>query len=923
MHRKVLGIGITLLFLVTTSTLPVSAQVELGDEETTNEYVGLVEEVVNEKSIESVATPEVVEVDEIPEVVEVEEVVDSLEYVNVLENLPEENRSNAIVEGVVLIEYENEGDMDNAKQIIADTTDEEIGNISEKTVQINNNTAVVGVGKDSLEVIKQVSEKRVVKNIQPIYNYKTFYAPTNDTLWSQQWYFEDQISSINAEQGWDNVGSQEGVTCSESGVGVRCGGDPNVKIAVIDTGVNINAVDFAGANIDVSNSMRFYNNVDNTCAPGTYYVGFNNSTPPPTVINFCQDIGSQFDEQGHGTGVASTIYAQDNSTGTVGVAHNTTLLPIAIHGAAFNTFFVADAVTYAVDNGADVINLSLGSPFYDSYLESAIDYAASQGVVVVSASGNCAVWSLSCDWDGNGSQTPGFFAEEDNALMYPAGFTNSLAIGASDYGASAGAISRSEYSNFGSHIDAVAPVGDGNPSPTGNQVLCGVIRSGCSSVDAYKTGFGTSYASPQAAGVIGLMLSQNPGMDISSVRASFSDHSLDIGSAGRDDDFGHGLIKLNSLISSLSLQVSLIAPTQGDVINIEDGMTIVADAVDTENNITNVEFYNGNELLGNDTTAPYSLTLTENDLTIGEYNLTAVVYNDAAGSNTSAVVTVRIVGTVTQDINGDGTNDLLWKNPPTNIYGYWNNGDRSQPTILGSINRGWDFVGMGRFDDNDRADLIWQHRDGFIGVWYDGVRSSALVFGRATSQWKFIGIGDVNGDDYEDLLWQHQPTGITGFWGKGFRSGAGILKQHNRQWIPIGNADFTNDNQDEILWFHVPTRTIGYFDYALQQGIIFGIIESQYTFKGIGDFDGNGKTDIMFEHNTTDVIRLWMDGEKSNVEDRGSIGDGTELIKIVDLDNNGTDDMIFRSLGLMYVWYDGLQNNATYLNTYPNGWELQ
>lgn len=551
------------------------------------------------------------------------------------------------VSDLLLVEYAAPEVKETGRTLVALELGEEEDALENATVDGNKDTDIIALeeGEDIEAVVARLQTQEnadLIKNVQPVYNYRPMYTPTNDPLWSQQWYFQNGQAGMNIQSAWSSIGAQEGVTCG-TGAGERCGGDPDVKIAVIDTGVNINASDFSGANIDTANAMRFYNNSDNTCAPGTYYVGFQqNPGSNPPVLNFCQDTGSQFDEQGHGTGVASLIFAQDNVTGTVGAAYNTTLLPIGVHGAAFNTYFIAESITYAADNGADIINLSLGSPFYDSYLEDVIDDVVAQGVIVIAASGNCAEWTPNCDWDGNGTQTPGFFAEEDNALMYPAGFDSVVAVGASTNVTSGGGIERAYYSNFGPHLDVVAPVGDAGESPTGNRVLCGVVRSGCSSVNSYKTSYGTSYASPQIAGLAGLLESQNPNLTTAGFRTFLQEAAEDLGATGRDNDFGYGLPKANRLFSSISVEITSPATGGGiPVTSINDNLVVTAAADDPNSSINKVEFFNRGQKVGEDTTAPYQYTFPASQAVPRNYVVTARAINAEGESKTSAQVIVQ------------------------------------------------------------------------------------------------------------------------------------------------------------------------------------------------------------------------------------------------------------------------------------------
>jgi hypothetical protein len=426
------------------------------------------------------------------------------------------------------------------------------GDLYEGTEDGNDSFAIQFDSKDKLkQALVEAKNRDDVEIAQPNYKYKKQYIPSNDTEWTNAWYLKDQANSTYTQSGWDAVGAKAGVTCGETVAGKRCGGEQTVKIAVIDSGVNTTLADFTGANIDTTNQMRFYNNPGGTACPsGEAY------TPANGLVigwSFCQKIGTgatqQYDEDGHGTAVSSIIMAQDNATGSVGIAHNTTLLPIALHSDTFNTFFISEAVRYAQARGAKVINLSLGTPYYDSYLEAAINDVTAQGVVVVAASGNCAVFSVtSCDWDGSGTQNQP--EEANNAIMYPAGFTNVIAVGASNTNGT-----RSCYSNFGAHLDVVAPVGDagtscgGTVTPSGVRIACGVVGGSCSGIGVYRGGAGTSYATPQVAAAVGLMKSADATLNFGQVQSLFASGNLtDLGATGRDDSFGNGLLNVNNLL---------------------------------------------------------------------------------------------------------------------------------------------------------------------------------------------------------------------------------------------------------------------------------------------------------------------------------------------------------------------------------------
>ena len=212
----------------------------------------------------------------------------------------------------------------------------------------------------------------------------------------------------------------------------------DVVIAVIDTGVDFNHEDLK-------------NNII-------------------TGKNFVELNKEHMDICGHGTHVSSTIAAQNNGCGIVGVANKAKIMPIKglDDNGSGSTNSIVSSIKFAADSGVDFITMSLGSPNPSKPIENAINYAVSKGCVIFCAAGN----------SGSGHD-----------IMYPAKYKNTISIGAIDKN-----LHRTSFTCSGDSLDFLAP---------GHEII------GCVPNNSYAMMSGTSMSNPYAVGLAALLCSYN------------------------------------------------------------------------------------------------------------------------------------------------------------------------------------------------------------------------------------------------------------------------------------------------------------------------------------------------------------------------------------------------------------------------------
>ncbi|MBP1932852.1 S8 family peptidase [Ammoniphilus resinae] len=225
--------------------------------------------------------------------------------------------------------------------------------------------------------------------------------------------------------------------------------------------------------------------------------------------NVLLDNNNPMDDNGHGTHVSGIISAGTNNTiGIAGVSWNNRIMPVKAIGAegTGTAFDIAKGIKWAADHGARVINMSVGNYHPSQVLHDAVRYAYDKGIVLIAASGN----------------------DNTDQPSYPAAYPEVLSIAAVDNHKR-----RAEFSNYGKHIDVAAP---------GVDIPSTYIYS------EYAVLSGTSMACPHVSGLAGLILSVNPNLSNREVAKIIRQSAKDLGSRGKDQQYGYGLIDVDKAL---------------------------------------------------------------------------------------------------------------------------------------------------------------------------------------------------------------------------------------------------------------------------------------------------------------------------------------------------------------------------------------
>lgn len=222
------------------------------------------------------------------------------------------------------------------------------------------------------------------------------------------------------------------------------------------------------------------------------------------------------DDNGHGTHVGGTIAEAGDEAGYIGVAHDASLYGVKVLDKDGSGYLsdVVSGINWSIDNGMDVINMSLGASSGTQSLQDAVDNAYAAGITVVASAGN--------EGDGNAST---------NEVGYPAKYDSVIAVAATDSNDGT-----PYWSSEGSEVEIAAP---------------GVNITSSWNDGKYNTISGTSMASPHVAGVVSLMLANDGQLTPDDVRTTLSTTADDLGATGFDNHYGWGLVDAEEAVTGV------------------------------------------------------------------------------------------------------------------------------------------------------------------------------------------------------------------------------------------------------------------------------------------------------------------------------------------------------------------------------------
>lgn len=267
---------------------------------------------------------------------------------------------------------------------------------------------------------------------------------------------------------------------------------------------------------------------------------------------------------------------------------------------------------------------------------------------------------------------------------------------------------------------------------------------------------------------------------------------------------------------------------------------------------------------------------------------------------------------VSSDFNGDGISDILWGHNGDRRIVVWQVDDFKivQGGTIGMIGSVWDIEGIGNFNPDLRADIVWKNEGagpngGTITTWLmNGVAApTGAPIGKIGPAWEIQGAGDFDGDGNSDIVFKRDDSFVqASIW---LMNGTTPIASHamprlGLAWDLEAFGDVNGDGSDDFLWRHDDGRLAIWEQSAgkVTATRTFAPIGNDWDIEGTGDFNGDGKQDLVWEHEDERVVIWLMDGV--NVAAASQLGTPPgaghwDFKKTGDFNGDGKDDILWQN----------------------------
>jgi hypothetical protein len=271
--------------------------------------------------------------------------------------------------------------------------------------------------------------------------------------------------------------------------------------------------------------------------------------------------------------------------------------------------------------------------------------------------------------------------------------------------------------------------------------------------------------------------------------------------------------------------------------------------------------------------------------------------------------------TDTHDFNGDGYSDILFRNTGgTAAIWLMNGGAILSAGSLGTVASAWSIIGQRDFLGTGDADMLWRDTSGDLAMWFmNGLTvASTASLGNVPITWTVYGTADMNGDGIGDILWQ-DTAGDVAVW---FMNGSTISSTAFLGTVaPSTGWSIIGETTGEILWRDTSgDLALWRVNRSTVQSTGLGTVPSNWVVKAVGDFNGDGVPDILWQDNNSGTVAIWFLNSSGLIQSTASVGvvspsSGWTILDTGDYNGDGYSDILWTDgSGDLAVWF---MNGAT------------
>ena len=257
---------------------------------------------------------------------------------------------------------------------------------------------------------------------------------------------------------------------------------------------------------------------------------------------------------------------------------------------------------------------------------------------------------------------------------------------------------------------------------------------------------------------------------------------------------------------------------------------------------------------------------------------------------------------VRTDINGDGRDDVVWRNGTSGADTIWLGANSATPRAMNAVKDvAWEIVGIGDFGGDHVADVFWRNRStGANVVW----RSANYATQQATTaitdvNWRVAGVGDVDGDGKADVVWRNGRTGANALWrSASYATRVSLPAVTNLAWKIVGVADFNGDGKADLLWRNGTSGANVYWPAgdATKAISLTAVTNVDWEVVAVGDFSGDRKDDVLWRDRSNGNSVVWKSGNSASQQAVTAVRNlEWKVVGSGDYNGDATADILWRN----------------------------